>query len=407
MSHLKHVIIGGGAAGIFAAIQCKTQNPQAAVILLEKTNQLLAKVRISGGGRCNVTHHCFDPVELVKNYPRGSKELLGPFHTFQPKDMIAWLEERDVFLKTENDMRMFPTTDASETIIECLLNGASKAGVLIKKQQRISSIEKTENGFLIHLPEESILATTLLLATGSSSWGYEIARGWGHKIVDPVPSLFTFNTPTSPLLDLAGISVPKVSLSFKEISLKQEGPLLLTHWGFSGPAVLKLSAWAARKLHDLNYQATLRINWLAHPNQELLYQELLDKKGKFPQQSIPSFLPSNLQTALLRHLDIDGTTHLGNLSHKTIAQIVSKLCADSYKIEGKTTYKQEFVTAGGIDLKGVDFKTMQSRLVPHLFFAGEILNIDGVTGGFNFQNAWTTGWIAATAMGKIGSNAQL
>jgi predicted Rossmann fold flavoprotein len=394
-----HVVIGGGAAGIFAAIRCKTLNPSAQVILLEKTNQLLAKVRISGGGRCNVTHACFDPIQLAHNYPRGSKELIGPFHHFQPKDTIAWFEERGVSLKTESDGRMFPTTDSSETIIQCLLHAASTAGVEIRKQQRVDSIQKKEPGFLIN---QQINATSVLLATGSSPWGYSAAKELGHSIVEPVPSLFTFNVPTSPLLDLSGISAPDVIATLKDTPFKQRGPLLLTHWGFSGPAILKLSAWAARKLHDLAYKATLLINWTASPNQETLYQTLLQKKQEHPLQTIPPLLPNNLLARLLTSLSIDPTTPLAKLPNKALAHLAAKLYSDPYAIDGKTTYKQEFVTAGGVDLKSVDFRTMESKITPGLFFAGEILNIDGITGGFNFQNAWTTGWLAGSAMSKVG-----
>ncbi|MDE3046081.1 MAG: NAD(P)/FAD-dependent oxidoreductase [Verrucomicrobiota bacterium] len=395
-----HVVIGGGAAGIFAAIRCKTLNPLAQVILLEKTNQLLAKVRISGGGRCNVTHACFDPVKLTQNYPRGSKELIGPFHHFQPKDTVSWFEERGVPLKTESDGRMFPTTDLSETVIHCLLQAASLAGVEIRKQQRVESIEKKEDRFLIQLENQQISADSVLLATGSSSWGHSIAKQLGHAIAEPVPSLFTFNIPTSPLLDLSGISVPKVIVTLKDVGFKQEGPLLLTHWGFSGPAILKLSAWAARKLYDLDYKATLLINWIASPNQEILYQSLLQRKQENPLQAIPPILPNNLLVRLCTSLHIDPTTPLAKLPNKALAQLAAKLYSDAYAIEGKTTYKQEFVTAGGVDLKSIDFRTMESKITPGFFFAGEILNIDGITGGFNFQNAWTTGWLAGTTMAK-------
>lgn len=395
-----HVILGGGAAGIFAAIRCKDIQPSCSVILLEKTNQLLSKVRISGGGRCNVTHACFDPLLLSQSYPRGAKELLGPFHFFQPKDTISWFKERGVTLKVESDGRMFPTTDSSETIIDCLLNEAHRVGVEIKKQQHLVSIQKVNHQFYIQLKQEQIIADQILLATGSSPSGYAIAKQFGHNLVEPVPSLFTFNTPTSPLLDLSGISVEDVIVTLKDTSFKQRGPLLLTHWGFSGPAVLKLSSWAARKLHDLNYKTTLLINWTASQNQDTLYQTLLQQKASHPQKCLPSFLPSNLSCRLYTSLGIDPAIPINKLPHKTFAQIAAKLHADAYTIDGKTTYKQEFVTAGGVDLKEVDFKTMQSRIVPGLFFSGEILNIDGITGGFNFQNAWTTGWLAGTAMGK-------
>jgi predicted Rossmann fold flavoprotein len=398
---MTHVVIGGGAAGIFGAIRCKEEAPAAQVILLEKTNQLLAKVRISGGGRCNVTHACFNPAELIQNYPRGSKELLGPFNRFQPRDTVAWFEERGVFLKTESDGRMFPTTDSSETIAQCLLNAAARAGVEIRKQQRIVSIQKREGKFLIEMEGGEIIAETVLLATGSAPWGHALAQQFGHSIVEPVPSLFTFNVPSSPLLDLSGISVPSAVLTLKNSTFKQKGALLLTHWGFSGPAALKLSAWAARELHGLNYRTTLFINWIGAPNQEVIYQMLLERKNRHPLQPLLPLVPTNLFDRLLAGANIDSATPAGNLSNKALMTLAAKLFADPYQVEGKTTYKQEFVTAGGINLKEVDFKTMESRITPGLFFAGEILNIDGVTGGFNFQSAWTTSWLAGSAMGTI------
>jgi hypothetical protein len=365
---------------------------------LEKTNQLLSKVRISGGGRCNVTHACFQAADLVKNYPRGSKELLSPFHHFQPKDIISWFEERGVPLKTESDGRMFPITDSSETIIQCLLKAASLAGVEIRKQQRIQAVQKTEEGFLIQLENEELIAQHLLLATGSSPAGHAIATALGHEIIAPLPSLFTFNVPSSPLLDLSGITIPTTTLTLKETKHQQIGPLLLTHWGFSGPAALKLSAWAARELHDLNYKVTLIINWTTFQNTEMLYQTLLKKKQANPLDSLPQFLPKKLQARFLENLDIDPKTAFNQFANKTLMLLATKFTADSYQIDGKTTNKEEFVTAGGVHLKQVDFKTMQSRITPGLFFAGEILNLDGITGGFNFQNAWTTAYLAATAM---------
>jgi len=394
-------VIGGGAAGVFAAIRCKELAPHSSVILLEKTNQLLSKVRISGGGRCNVTHACFDPFQLVKHYPRGNQELIGPLHSFQPKDVISWFQERGIRLKTEEDGRIFPDTDSSETIINCLLQSAARIGVEIRKQQRIQTVQKTEQGFLIELQEgERIAADSLLLATGSAPWGHDLVRRLGHTIIEPVPSLFTFNVPSSPLLDLSGISVPQAIVELKETGLQQRGPLLLTHWGFSGPAVLKLSAWAARELNNLDYKATLLINWTCSENKEILYQSLLKHKKEHPSHPIPQSLPGNLFVRLLSSLNIDPATLMNQLANRTLFQLAEKLYSDPYLIEGKTTYKQEFVTAGGICLKEISFKSMESRINPGLYFAGEILNIDGVTGGFNFQNAWTTGWLAGTAMSR-------
>ena len=391
------MVIGGGAAGIFGAVRCKSANCAAKVILLEKTNQLLTKVKISGGGRCNVTHACFDPKKLAQNYPRGSKELLSPFHRFQPKDTITWFEERGVPLKKEDDGRMFPTTDSSATVTQCLLNAASSAGVEIRTVQHIQAVERVGPSFLITLHDDRLYARSLLLATGSAPWGHKIAQMFGHNIIPPVPSLFTFNVPSSSLLDLAGISVPKAVVTLENTPFRVQGPLLLTHWGFSGPSVLKLSALAARTLHECNYQATVVINWIEGENREGFYNNLLERKKRRPEETFPPLLPHNLQTRLLTAVRIDPKTPFGSLSHADLGKVASKLTSDRYIIEGKTTYKHEFVTAGGVDLREIDFKRMESRITPNLFFAGEILDIDGVTGGFNFQNAWTTAWIAGEA----------
>lgn len=338
------IVIGGGAAGIFAALAAKEAHCNAKVLLLEKHAVLLSKVRVSGGGRCNVTHNCLDPKELIHNYPRGSKELLGPFHRFGPKETIQWFESRGVKLKTEADGRMFPITNSSETIIRCLLHEASKLGVEIRLQQKIEKIEK---GFTIYLKDQSSLQTkNLLLATGSSKEGYEWATSLGHTIQKPIPSLFTFNVPTSPLKELSGVVVKECKIHLKDTKLRQQGSLLITHFGFSGPAVIKLSAWAAPYLYEKNYRAELVIDW-------------------------PEVLPKNLQKANP---------------------------PNTFLVEGKTTHKEEFVTCGGVTLKEVDFRTMESKLCPGLYFAGEILDIDGVTGGFNFQNAWTTASIAGKSM---------
>lgn len=325
-------IIGAGAAGCFAALVCAEAFPKAKIEILEKTRQPLAKVRISGGGRCNVTHACFDPKTLCSYYPRGHRELLGPFHYFGPRDTIAWFKQRGVELKTEPDGRMFPTTDKSETIIHCFLNEIQKRGIELKLGEKIA-----------HIPEE---ADAVILATGSSRQGYEMAQAVGHTLVSAVPSLFSFNVPSSPLLHLAGVVAPEATVSLEGRKHKERGPVLLTHWGFSGPAILKLSAWEARFLHEQNYRTTCLIEW-GEGLPRRLRKEKLDK---------------------------------------------------AFHIEGKTTYKKEFVTCGGIALKEVNFKTMESRIRPGLFFAGELLDIDGVTGGFNFQNAWTTGWIAGSSV---------
>lgn len=386
------IVIGGGAAGIFAAISAKTSNPSAKVVLLEKTAVLLAKVRVSGGGRCNVTHSCFQPQSLIKNYPRGAKELLSPFHRFQPLDTIEWFESRGVKLKTEEDGRIFPVTDKSETIVACLLAEAAKLSVEIRLRQRIQSISK---GFEVSLKEGEILhCQKLILATGSNLESYAWAEYLGHTIQKPVPSLFTFNVPTSPLKELSGISVDPVELRIGDFT--QTGPLLLTHFGFSGPAALKLSAWAARFLHEQAYHVPLIINWLPRLTQEQIYKKLLELKAQFPQKSLLSENPFNFPKSLWSALSLI-PSKLCDISHKTLQILSQKLHADSYQVEGKTTHKEEFVTCGGIALKEVDFKTMESKLCPNFYFAGEILDIDGVTGGFNFQSAWTTGFIAGTS----------
>jgi predicted Rossmann fold flavoprotein len=396
------IVIGGGAAGIFAANAAKTINPAAKVCLLEKTAVLLAKVRISGGGRCNVTHACFDPLRLIQNYPRGGKELLGPFHRFQPQDTIEWFESRGVKLKTEPDGRMFPITDRSESIIDCLLLEAKQLEVEILLRQKIERISKCKTGFEIFLKEGNVLeGRSLLLATGSSLEGYQWAQSLGHTIQEPVPSLFTFNVPTSPLKVLSGIALDPVQLKILGTSFSQTDPLLITHFGFSGPAALKLSAWAARYLFEKEYKVELMINWAPRFSKEEVMERLLKFKTSAPQKNLLSEnlfeLPKSLWKMFLEILGHNFTKRINDISTKDLQTLAKKIHEDCYQVEGKTTNKEEFVTCGGVTLKEVDFKTMQSKVCPALFFAGEILDIDGVTGGFNFQNAWTTGFIAGTS----------
>lgn len=392
------IVIGGGAAGVFAAIQAKIAYPEAKVALLEKSAVLLSKVRVSGGGRCNVTHSCFDPKELVKHYPRGEKELIGPFHRFQPQNTIAWFEERGVKLKTESDGRMFPTTDSSETIIHCLTSEMQKLGVEVHFRQRIEAITFENGQFCLKRKETEALYThNLLLATGSSAEGYGWAEKLGHTTQKPVPSLFTFNVPTSPLKELSGISLEDVQLELKGCSMMQRGPLLLTHFGFSGPAALKLSAWAARFLHEKEYRVPLIINWLPTWKQHEIYEKLVDLKNDIPHKTLVVENPFRMPKSLWRAL-VGNEKRLDATSLKELMLLSEKLHADVYQVQGKTTNKEEFVTCGGVTLKEVSFKTMESKLCPGLFFAGEILDIDGVTGGFNFQNAWTTGYIAGNSI---------
>lgn len=379
------IVVGGGAAGVFASLAAKKKDPEMKVALLEKSAVPLAKVKVSGGGRCNVTHACFDPAVLVQNYPRGGAELRGPFHRFQPRDTVEWFGLRGVALKAEEDGRIFPVSDSSQTIIDCLLSEAKQLGVEIFLRQKVESIKK---GFEVG----PFKAKNVLLATGSSLDGYSWAQSLGHTIQKPVPSLFTFNVPTSPLKELSGISVDPVELEI--VGLKFKGPMLITHFGFSGPAVLKLSAFGARLLHEKNYRAELKINWL--PGVDVL-QRLSHLKKEAPQKTLfaenPFRLPKNLWKAL-----IGIEKRLNDYSLKELEELAKRLQSDSYQVDGKTTHKEEFVTCGGVTLKEVNFKTMESKICPGLFFAGEILDIDGITGGFNFQNAWTTGFIAGTSV---------
>jgi predicted Rossmann fold flavoprotein len=397
------VIIGGGAAGFFGAITAAEANPDARVILLEKARQVLSKVRISGGGRCNVTHSCFDPAALVQNYPRGHKALRGPFTKFQPRDTINWFAARGVNLKTEEDGRMFPNTDNSETIINCLLKAARGYEIEIKTECGVTNLEQKEKGFLLTLSNsETLFCDKLLIATGSANKVYSWLEALGHKIQPPVPSLFTFNIPTSPFKEIAGISVPRVNLEIEQTPLKQSGPLLITHWGFSGPAVLKLSAWGARLLHDKDYRAKLHLNWLPDYTIQELKDELLRVKVEHPIKLVlnetPFELPKNLWKVLVTISGIPDELRWSSITKQQVEKLIHHLNDGVYQIEGKTTFKEEFVTCGGVDLDEVNFKTMESKKIPNLFFAGEVLDIDGVTGGFNFQNAWTTAWLAGTSM---------
>ncbi|MBD1839034.1 NAD(P)/FAD-dependent oxidoreductase [Coleofasciculus sp. FACHB-712] len=412
---LKVVVIGGGAAGFFGAITCAETYPQAQVILLEAGRQPLSKVRISGGGRCNVTHACFDPAGLVQYYPRGGKALRGAFSRFQAKDTVVWFSDRGVQLKTEPDGRMFPITDSSETIVDCLFEAARASGVQIRRGTPVDKIfrqvtslnQPLDTGFEIQLKSGEILkCDRILLATGSNPQGYRWAKTLGHTIEPPVPSLFTFTISDPRLQDLAGVSVEsaRLRLGVGKTQLEQIGPLLITHWGLSGPAALKLSAWAARMLHDCNYRTTLQINWLPQYNPEKLREMLLAVKSQLPQRAIstscPLPLPRRLWQSLIAAVGISGEQRWAELSNKVLNQLIQELSEGKYQIQGKGVFKEEFVTCGGVNLKEVNFKTMESRICPGLYFAGEILDIDGVTGGFNFQSAWTTAYLAGQAMGN-------
>ena len=402
----KIIIIGGGAAGFFAAITAAMAHSRSAITLLETGREFLTKVRISGGGRCNVTHHCFEPSQLVQYYPRGGKALRGAFSRFQPKDTVAWFKSRDVTLKTEADGRMFPITDDSATIANCLLESAKEYGVHLRPNSPVKSLQKIENQFWIELKNGEILkGDRVLIATGSNPTGYRWAKELGHQVQEPVPSLFTFNIKDPRLTDLAGIAVENVRVSLvspDKKKLEQMGPLLITHWGASGPAILKLSAWGARLLHDQNYQMPLIINWLPNYNRETLQAILLETKQSQPRKQIltvsPVEIPKRLWQSLATFIGIDSKMVWADLSKKSLNNLLIELLQGEYLIKGKGVFKEEFVTCGGVNLSEINFKTMESKKCPGLFFAGEVLDIDGVTGGFNFQSAWTTGWLAGQAI---------
>lgn len=401
-------MIGGGAAGFFAAIACAEANPFSQVTLIEASRQPLSKVRISGGGRCNVTHACFEPATLIQYYPRGGKALRGCFSRFQPRHTVDWFRQRGVELKTEVDGRMFPVTDDSGTIVNCLMQSAYRAGITIETGASVQQVIQQNNRFEVCLKSgETLRYDRLLLATGSSPQGYRIAKSLGHTIEAPVPSLFTFTIAEPALRELAGVAVDRVEAKLlvpDHKLLEQTGALLITHWGMSGPAVLKLSAWGARLLHDQHYQATLQVNWLPEQNSEQCRQTLLQTKVDSSKKLIASFCPFPLPRRLWQYLidraDIKPDARWADLSKPATHLLVQALTQNQHQIQGKGAFKEEFVTCGGVSLKEVDFKTMQSKICPHLYFAGEILDIDGVTGGFNFQSAWTTGWLAGQAMGE-------
>jgi hypothetical protein len=401
------LVIGGGAAGFMGAIMAAIANPQAQVTIVEAGRDPLAKVKISGGGRCNVTHACFEPARLVQHYPRGGKALRGAFSRFQPRDTIAWFRERQVMLKTEADGRMFPKTDDSETIVDCLMFSARSAGVKLITGAAAKSIEKSGDRFIVQMRSGNPwLVDKILLATGSSPQGHAIARSLGHTIAPTAPSLFTFNIKDSRIQDLAGISVDpvQVKLQVGDERLEQTGPLLITHWGVSGPAVLKLSAWGARLLQANHYQAQLTINWLPQENPETLRQALNQTKTDWSKRTIvahsPFSLPRRLWESLTVAAGIQPQTRWAELAKTSANRLAQELRQGKYEVTGKGVFKEEFVTCGGVNLKEVEFKTMESKVCPGLYFAGEILDVDGITGGFNFQNAWTTGWLAGQAIGQ-------
>ncbi len=397
---MKVAVIGGGAAGFFAALSAKKHYPDAVVEILEKTDKLLSKVKISGGGRCNVTHACFKASELARFYPRGGKQLKKAFGVFNSNHTVAWFKERGVDLKKESDNRMFPVTDKSITIINCFLDEAHKLGVIIKKGVNVLAISPKDDGINLNIDGFNHFYDKVIVATGGSPKrkGLNWLENLGHEIVEPLPSLFTFNMPGNKVVDLQGLSVKNAIVRIQGTKLVYDGPLLITHWGMSGPAILKTSAWGARELAEKNYEFNSQINWVGNANEDevrtLLNRHVYSYDKKKVETSNPFDIPSRLWKFLIEKSEIEPSKINQELSKKEKNKLINTLLNDIYEVSGKTTFKEEFVTCGGVDLKMVDIKTMQSKVVPNLYFAGEVLNIDGVTGGFNFQAAWTTGFIA-------------
>jgi predicted Rossmann fold flavoprotein len=399
------IIVGGGAAGFFTAINIVEKNPKLKVAILERGAEVLQKVRISGGGRCNVTHACFEPNELVKFYPRGEKELRGPFHQFCSGDTIEWFEKHGVELKIEADGRMFPVSNTSQTIIDCFLKATQKLGIAVLTGQSVQSIFNPEvsgdNVWKIETQTENYLSEKLILATGSNPKVWDMLQNFGHAIVSPVPSLFTFNIKDSRIKELPGVAA-QVTVTVKDTKLTSTGPLLITHWGMSGPAILKLSAWGARVLHDKNYQFTIFVNWLNYEDTTDVEKMLKDLKQEHAKKSVskksPFELTNRLWESLVLASGIEVETKWADLSKTQLQNLANQLTKGTFQVNGKSTFKEEFVTAGGIDLKEINFKTMESKLHQNLYFAGEIVNIDAITGGFNFQNAWTSGFIVANSI---------
>ncbi|MFV8345969.1 NAD(P)/FAD-dependent oxidoreductase [Flavobacterium sp. ZB4P13] len=392
------IIVGGGAAGFFTAINIVEKNPKLKVAILERGAEVLNKVRISGGGRCNVTHACFEPNELVKFYPRGEKELRGPFHQFCSGDTTEWFEKHGVELKIEADGRMFPVSNSSQTIIDCFLKATQKLGIAVLTGQSVQSIFKKDTLWKIETQNENYLAEKLILATGSNPKVWEMLQNFGHAVVSPVPSLFTFNIKDSRIKELPGVAA-QVTVKVKDTKLSSTGPLLITHWGMSGPAILKLSAWGARILHDKNYQFAIFVNWLNDADTNDVEKTLKDLKQEHAKKSVskksPFELTNRLWESLVLASGIEAETKWADLSKIQLQNLANQLTNGTFQVNGKSTFKEEFVTAGGIDLKEINFKTMESKLHENLYFAGEIVNIDAITGGFNFQNAWTSGFILA------------
>ena len=398
----KVIIIGGGASGFFTAANIDTKLYD--VTILEQNSDVLQKVKISGGGRCNVSHACFDPRELVQFYPRGNKELLSVFTKFQPEDTMNWYEEHGVVLKIEDDNRIFPESNSSQSIIDCLVNECRKNNVKILTKQTVTEILPQENGYKIHTTDQNYFADYVVFSTGSSPKAFKILEKLGHQIITPVPSLFTFNIKNEILKDLMGTSFQYVNIEIPRLNLEESGSLLITHWGLSGPAILKLSAWGARELAALKYQFEIIVNFIGTASEDAL-EIFKNFKEKEPKKSIGQAkifdITNRFWQRILFVSGIDTAKQLANINNKEMQKIIENLCCCRMNVTGKSTFKEEFVTAGGVDLKEMDFKTMKSKKLPNFYISGEVLNIDAVTGGFNFQACWSEGWLIAQDLNAV------
>ncbi|MFY0630663.1 MAG: NAD(P)/FAD-dependent oxidoreductase [Flavobacteriaceae bacterium] len=400
----KVIIIGGGAAGFFTAINAKEMNAELDIIILEKGKEVLQKVKISGGGRCNVTHACFEPKELVKFYPRGEKELLGPFHQFMTGDTFEWFDNNGIPLKIEKDNRVFPESNSSQTIIDCFVGKVKELSIPVLKNHGVTSVAKEDSTWIVNTKKQQFKCDYLVIAAGSSKKVWDLSASLEHSIVPPVPSLFTFNIKDFRIKDLLGISVPNASVKLVDTDLEAFGPLLITHWGMSGPAILKLSAFGARILAERNYEYKVEVNWLSRPTNKI-ENVLLNLKKKQPRKQVIlrspfDEIPKRLWERFVLAAQIRQTQNWADLSHLQIQSLANQLTRSVFEAKGKSTFKEEFVTAGGVDLKEINFKKFESKVHQNLFFVGEVLNIDAVTGGFNFQNAWTGGWMCAKAISE-------
>lgn len=401
-SHYHLIVIGGGAAGFFGAILAAEKKEGLRVLILEKTSKLLAKVKVSGGGRCNVTHQCFNPAPLSQHYPRGQRALKNVFHKFQASDTVSWFEQHGVTLKAEEDGRMFPVTDNSQTIIDCFLKEVERLKIEVRQSAEVTQLEKKKDHFVVHSTQVFTADHVLVAAGGyNKPEGYQWLAALGHEIIKPIPSLFTFNDPAKEFTDLMGVAVPHAEVRIAGSKFSHTGAVLITHWGLSGPAVIKLSAWAAVYLYEKQYSFTALVNWTGKPETEVrdTLTKLKNENSQKQAFTNPLFvLPKRLWEFLCIKAGVEERKTWADLPNKSINRMIELLYACPFAIKGKTTFKEEFVTCGGVSLGDIDLATMQSKKVPGLFFAGEVLDIDGETGGFNFQAAWSTAYVAASAV---------